>query len=84
MPSFSFWVFVVLNFTKKNQQRFFFQDPIGPIFFIFYFVFYFSLFYLFFWTVSGRGEGTITPGQIEVKFCPQVVLIVVQMPFKVF
>ena len=31
MPSFSFWVFAVRNFTQKNQLLFLVQDPVRPI-----------------------------------------------------
>ena len=31
MPSFSFWVFDVLDFTQKKQLYFLVQGPIGPI-----------------------------------------------------
>ena len=31
MPSFSFWVFAVLNFLQKKQILGFVHDPIGPI-----------------------------------------------------
>ena len=31
MPSFSFWVFVILNFTQKKQLFFLVHDPIGSI-----------------------------------------------------
>ena len=64
MPSFSFWVFAVLNFTQK-KQIFLVYDPVGP----------------FSW-VQGNNSGK--KRQIELKFWPQAVFIIVQIPFKEF
>ena len=66
MPSFSFWVFAVLDFTLKKLQCFFDSGPN--------------------WAHFGgfRANNSSKHCQIELKFWPQVVLIVVQMPFKGF
>ena len=49
MPSFRFWVSVVLNFAQK--KGFFVQSPIRPIFYLFYFVLFYYIYFL-----DGRGR----------------------------
>ena len=65
MPSFSFWIFAVLEFTLKKQLLFWFRTQLDP-----------------FWGVWCNDSSK--QRQTELKFWPQVVLIVLQIPFKVF
>ena len=65
MPSFSFWVFAVSNFTQKEQLFFLFMIVLRQ----------------FWWICSSNSS---KQRQIELKFWPQRVLIVIQMAFKEF
>ena len=74
MPSVSFWVFVVLDFIYK-KRGFFCSLPNWTHFCIFYFFFILLIFGDGRGWVMGTGDSNSSKQhQIELKFCPQIVL----------